>query len=90
MSITRGLRWFVALALLLLVAVAAASGHGAGPNPPPDSSRERPSTVVVQVRDVGFHWADAGVGAVAALATTVLALGVVLALRPDRGVNGSP
>ena len=36
---------------------------------------------MVSVRDGGFHWADAGVGAAAALATTLLALGVVLALR---------
>lgn len=90
MSITRGLRWFVGPALLLLVAVAAASSYGAATSPPPDSSRERPSTVVVRVPDGGFHWGDAGVGAVAALATTLLALGVVLALRPDRGVNGHP
>ena len=36
-------------------------------------------------RDDGFHWADAGVGAAAALAMTLLALGLVLAVRPDRG-----
>ena len=60
------------------------------PSPPPDPSRDRPSTVVVSVRDGGFHWTDAGVGAAAALATTLLALGLVLALRPDRGGNGNP
>jgi hypothetical protein len=54
MSITRGLRWFVALALLtLLVSVEAASSH-ADTKPPPDPSRDRPSTVVVRVRG-GFH-----------------------------------
>jgi hypothetical protein len=88
MSITRRLRWFVVLALLL--SVAAASSNGADTNPPPDPSGERPSTVVVSVRDGGFHWADAGVGAAAALATTLLALGLVLAVRPDRGGNGKP
>jgi hypothetical protein len=88
MSITRGLRWFVVLALLS--SVAAASSHGADTNPPPDPSRDRPSTVVVSVRDGGFHWADAGVGAAAALATTLLALGLVLALRPDHGDGGKP
>ena len=62
MSITRGLRWFVVLALLS--SVAAASSHGADTNPPPIRS-DRPSTVVVSVRDGGFHWADAGVGAAA-------------------------
>lgn len=88
MSITRGLRWFVVLALLL--SVAEASSHGADTNPSPDPSRDRPSTVVVSVRDGGFHWADAGVGAAAMLATTLLALGLVLALRPDHGGNGKP
>jgi hypothetical protein len=34
--------------------------------------------------------ADAGVGAAAALATTLLALGLVLALRSDREANGNP
>lgn len=86
MSITRGLRWFVVLALLS--SVAAASSH-ADTNPPPDDG-ERPSTVVVRVNDSGFHWADAGVGAAAALATTLLALGLVLALRPDHRGNGKP
>lgn len=88
LSIKRGLRWFVVLALLLLVA--AASSHGADTNPPPDPSRDRPSTVVVSVRDDGFHWTDAGVGAAATLATMLLALGLVLAIRPDRGGNGKP
>lgn len=83
MKVTRGLRWFVLLALL--VSVTAASTQGADTNPSTDPSRDRPSTVVVSVRDDGFHWADAGVGAAAALATTLLALGRVLAVRPDRG-----
>jgi hypothetical protein len=88
MSITRGLRLFVVLALLS--SVAAASSHGAHTNPLPDPSRDRPSTVVVSVRDGGFHWTDAGVGAAATFATTLLVLGLVLALRPDRGGNGKP
>ena len=46
---------------------------------------ERPSTVVVRVSDDGFHWADAGLGAAVALATTLLMLGLVLALRPAHG-----
>ena len=88
MSIGRGVRWFVVLALVL--SVTAASSR-ADTSPPPDpSGGERPSTVVVSVRDGGFHWTDAGVGAAAALATTLLALGLVLALRSDRDANGNP
>jgi hypothetical protein len=86
MRITRRLRWFVVLALLL--SVPAASSH-ADTNAPPDD-RERPSTVVVRVSDSGFQWADAGVGAAAALATTLLALGLVLVLRPDHRGNRKP
>jgi len=88
MSVTRGLRWFVVLALLS--SVAATSSPAADTNPRPDPSRELPSTVVVSVRDGGFHWADAGVGAAAMCATTLLALGLVLALRPDRTGNREP
>jgi len=88
MSITKGLRWFVVLALL--ASVAAASSPSADTNPPPNTNNDRPSTVVVSVRDGGFHWTDAGVGAAAALATTLLALGLVLALRPEHRGNGKP
>lgn len=88
MSITRGLGWCVAA--VLLVSVATASSQGAEPSPSSDPAGDRPPTVVVSVRDDGFHWTDAGVGAAAALATTLLALGLVLALRPDRGVDGNP
>ena len=85
---TRGLRWFAVLALLL--SIGAASGHGAETNPAGAPSRDRPATVVVSVRDGGFHWADAGVGAAATLATTLVTLGLVLVLRPDRRANGKP
>jgi hypothetical protein len=86
MSITRGLRLFVVLALLL--SVTAASSH-ANTNPR-DPNSDRPSTVVVSVRDGGFHWTDAGVGAAAMFATTLLTLGLVLALRPERTGNDKP
>jgi hypothetical protein len=85
MSITRGLRLFVVLVLVL--SVGAATSHGADTNSPRDPSPDRPARVVVSVRDGGFHWTDAGVGAAATLATTLLALGLVLALRPDRTGN---
>ncbi len=68
----RGVRWFVVLALLVSVASASAR---ADTTPPPNPSDERPATVVVTVSDDGFHWADAGLGAAAVLATTLLALG---------------
>jgi hypothetical protein len=83
----RGVRWFVVLALVLPVASVSAQQDT---TPPPNASDERPSTVVVTVSDGGFHWADAGLGAAAALATTLLVLGFVLALRPNRGMNGNP
>jgi hypothetical protein len=86
-SITRGLRWLVAVALLLSLATASSR---AGTNPAPEPSDERPSTVVVRVSDSGFHWVDAGLGAAAAVATTLIALGLVLALRPDHDGKRSP
>lgn len=86
MRIRRGLRSFALLAVLL--SALAGSSQGATTNPPLDPSR--PSTVVVSVRDDGFDWADAGVGAAAMFATTLLALGLVLALRPDRGSTWQP
>ena len=72
------------VALALLLSLATAYGR-AGTSPAPEPRSERPSTVVVKVSDNGFHWVDAGLGAAAGLATTLIALGLVLALRPDRG-----
>ena len=86
MGMTRWLRSFVVLALLSLAY--AASSHGADTSPPP--SGDRPPTVVVIPRDGGFRWADAGVGAAATLAITLLALGLLLALRPDDTSNRKP
>jgi hypothetical protein len=88
MSITRGVRWLVVAALLLLVT--GAWSHRADASPPGDPSSDPPSTVVVSVRDGGFHWGDAGVGAAAGLAATLLAVGLVLALRPVRAGNEEP
>jgi hypothetical protein len=85
MSITRGFRWFVVVTLLL--SLAPPSSH-ADTNPPPDPNSDRPATVVVSVRDGSFHWTDAGVGAAAMFATTLLVLGLVVAGRPDRRGNG--
>ncbi|HEU6445945.1 MAG TPA: hypothetical protein VFL61_12885 [Gaiellaceae bacterium] len=79
MGITKAVRWFVALALLLSLGTGPSR---AGTKPPPAPSDERPPTVVVRVSDTGFHWVDAGLGAAAGFATTLIALGLVLALRP--------
>jgi hypothetical protein len=83
---TRRARWLVVVALLLSNGVMTAH---TGASPPPEPSTDRP-TVVVTVRDDGFHWTDAGVGAAATLATTLLVLGIALALRPDREGHGNP
>jgi hypothetical protein len=82
------LRWVVMMALLLL-SLSAASSYGATEQPPRRRAPERPTPppVVIRVHDDGFHWADAGVGAAAMLATTFLALGLALVLRPDRRSN---
>jgi hypothetical protein len=86
-GIKRRVRWFAAA--LLLLPVATASGL-AGTTPAPAPSEERPATVVVRVSDDGFHWVDAGLGAAAALATTLLAVGLVVALRPTAEATQIP
>lgn len=78
------------VALAVMLSVAAAWSPDAKTSTPPAPSGERPATVVVSVPEDGFNWADAGVGAAAMLATTLLAFGVLLALRPDRGGTGKP
>jgi hypothetical protein len=89
MRVTRVLRWVVVIALLLL-SLSAASSYGANEQPPrrPVPERPTPPPVVIRVHDDGFHWADAGVGAAAMLAATLLALGLAMALRPDRRSKG--
>ncbi len=77
----------IVLGLLLLSIVASATGADNDPSHRPMAEPTTPSPVVVRVRDSGFHWADAGVGAAAMLATTLLALGVALVMRPDRRSN---
>jgi hypothetical protein len=49
--------------------------------PSPDSAT-RPVIEIVTPR--GFHWTDAGVGVVAALAVVLLALGVTVLVRSSR------
>lgn len=88
MSVTRVLGRVVVMGLLLL-SLSAASNYGANEQPPrrPVPERPTPPPVVIRVHDDGFHWADAGVGAAAMLASTLLALGLAMALRPDRRSN---
>lgn len=86
MSVRRALRWVVVLALLLL-SLSAASGANEQPPRRPVPEHPTPPPVVIRVHDDGFHWADAGVGAAAILAATLLALGLAVALRPDRRSN---
>lgn len=79
----RRFRPVIVLGLLPLLCVAAPS-HGAVTPHRPVTHRTTPSHVEVRVRDSRFHWADAGAGAAAMLAATLLALGVALVMRPDR------
>jgi hypothetical protein len=67
-------RWLVVSAIAAVIVVPGAVAQGK-----PDND-EPPSPVVVEVSD-GFHWKDAGVGAVAALALVTIAFGVVLVVR---------
>jgi hypothetical protein len=84
--VSRGLRSVIALNLLLLLLSVVAPSHGSNKNPRHQATPEQttPQPVVVSVRDSGFHWADAGVGAAATLATTFLAVGLTVVMRPDR------
>lgn len=61
---------------LLVAAVAASAGRAAEPEPALSSP-----PVVVKVEAEGFHWQDAGLGAAAALAATLLVFGLVLTVR---------
>lgn len=65
-----------AAVLMAAAAAVAAPSHG-----------ER-STVVVRV-DGGFHWLDAGIGAVAALAVVLLAYGLTLSVGHSKGRRGT-
>lgn len=70
--------------LLSVCSVAVLVATGAGVAAP---SRSERSTVVVRV-DGGFHWLDAGIGAVAALAVVLLAYGLTLSVGHSKGRRG--
>jgi hypothetical protein len=65
---------FASAALLLATT---ATAQAADQKPPPPS-------VVVKVEGGGFHWLDAAIGVVAALAAGLLVFGLVLTLRAER------
>jgi len=65
--------------------VAAALTPVAQAGSPSQRPAHRPEPLVVTVRDGGFHWGDAGIGAAAGFgAALVLAGGLALAGRRDR------
>lgn len=83
MSVARRLRWMVVPALVLALAAASSSAADQPASCAPGSDRTPPA-VVVSVHDGGFQWRDAGVGAAAMLAATLLVVGLAIALRPER------
>lgn len=64
------------LLIAAIAAVLAAAVGAQGPKP-----AEPSSPVVIEVRDEGFHWEDAGVGAAATLAIATIAFGLALVVR---------
>jgi hypothetical protein len=87
-TVTRRLACVVVLALLLALAAESSSGaNDTSSRRPVSDPTQRP--VVVRVNDGGFHWADAGVGAAAAFAATLLAVGLALAVQPECRRNTS-
>jgi hypothetical protein len=77
MSIPRSL-----VIVLLVAAVATPAGQSGGPV---RARSQQP--VVVEVRDDGFHWLDAGLGAAAGAAATLVVLGLVLTARHGRPIG---
>jgi hypothetical protein len=79
----------LAVAVALLLSALTASGStSVAKGTRRQAPARTPPPVVVSVRDGGFHWLDAGVGAAAAFAAGLIALGLVLALRPERKPAG--
>ena len=70
----------VLVVLLLAVAIGASSATAADPKPA--------QPVVVKVEEGGFRWEDAGLGAAAGVAATLLVLALVFAVRrPTEGTE---
>ncbi|MGH3065365.1 MAG: hypothetical protein ACRDOF_03600 [Gaiellaceae bacterium] len=60
---------------LIVATIVAPTAIAADPKP-----ASRPP-VVVEITDNGFHWLDAGIGAVAAVAVVLLVIGLTLSVR---------
>ena len=69
-----------ALAIALVSAALAVPADGATGQQSRQSDRDRP--VVVEVRESGFDWGSAAIGAAAAFGVVLLTAGTVLVLRP--------
>ncbi len=68
------------VAVTLVAAALAVPAVGAAGQHSPGSDRDRP--VVVEVRDSGFDWGSAAIGAAAAFGFVLLTAGTVVVLRP--------
>jgi hypothetical protein len=67
----------IAATVLLWTASAPALAGG-------QTHEREPRTIVVEVPDRGFQWADAGIGALATLGLVVAGAGATLVIRRDR------
>jgi hypothetical protein len=68
----------IAAAALVVVAVLASGAPAAGQEPAPAQP------VVVRVEDGGFDWEDAGLGAAAGVAASLVVVGLVVAVSSVR------
>jgi hypothetical protein len=72
-------RAVLAIATTVLLWTASAPAPAGGQTP-----EREPRTIVVEVRDRGFQWADAAIGALATLGPVVAGAGATLVIRRGR------
>jgi hypothetical protein len=77
-EMTRRLLRVTACTLVLTVIIVSTAGGATGPRAPQPAQRP---TVVVEVREGGFHWEDAAIGAAAVFGLVLVGSGAVLAFR---------